>query len=309
MKTAHLFTAKPLSLYIAAALGCAMPLAARAVPVLQAQAGYNVPGTNNPGATPVSGSPQSSDTSVDILDFFTVNNVSMGVHTYGSTGTFTQFGNRVSSDVSGTGSYDLDGVLVLTLNDVGPTFSFNVIPGEVSATGSTGFVSGEFVNAHLNLSIEVNGTQVFMSDAVASASAGGVANASFTGADLGYSCSGGTSDGLAGCSLSGGPFSLDLPSLLGGAAPTYDLVYTLSAEVHGNITQDHGDCGGFYNGSGPQPATFAVGSGGNGGKVGAPCGSIARSGDPLPEPGSLALAGLGLAALSAVRRRKARPSD
>ncbi len=266
-----------------ALLGSTLATSVQALP-LHADAGYNIPATGSAGTTAATGSPQDSATAVDITDFFTIGDVSIGIHTFGSIGAFTQFGNRVSGDVGGTGSYDVDGTFRLTLPDadVGDLFTFNIIPGEVSANGSAAFDTGDFVSAAIDLLITKGGTPVFHSAASAMSGAGGAVSSSFSDTDIGYTC--GSGAGNASCSLTGGTFTVDLTGLTG------DLVYTLFSEAHGNISRTYSDCGSGIGGDGLFALAVAIGDGGGGGS----CGSVARSGDPLPEPATLALAGLGL---------------
>lgn len=295
MNENHRIPLKRLPLYIAAALGSSvLPLAAQAT-VLSAEASYTIDGTT------VNLGPQVSATSVDILEFTGNGSVDIGIHTYG-TYPPGNFGNRVSGDVNGTGSYDVSGVFSIDLDYTGPIFTFNIVPGEVSASGDVNFFGGDFVEASIEFLIEVDGQQAFSSTALARVDSLGNVMTSFTGVNL-YSCSTNPA-GFAGCTIAGGAYNLDL----GGEGP-HNIVYTLSANASGQILNTGYNCGGGDIGGGSGEAALAFiddGSGGDGGFYNGPCGSVSRTGDPLgvAEPASLGLAGLGLAALARVRRKR-----
>lgn len=284
------FKPKRLSLCIAAALSAAGAGTAQAVPTLHAEAQYTIN-----GSTTVLPS-QTSNTAVDILEFTGSGGVSIGLHTFGDWASKV-FGNRASGDINGTGSYDVSGLFRLTIPDaeVGSSFTFNIIPGEVSARGPDGgFLNvGDFLDAFVELDISVGGASVFHSEASALLD-DDEATAGFTGNDIGFSCTNSLASGFASCSIAGGPFTLD-------GLGSGDLVYTLYAQARGNVT-DSGQCGSGGIGNGSDFQLAFIGDGGEGG--GAFCGSVARSGDPLPEPGTIGLAGLGIAALGLARRRK-----
>lgn len=288
----------------ALALGCAGGAHAAAVSVI---ASYAMPGTglviepaqNAPSATYPS--------NVDILTFTGDgggNNI--GIHTYGDVG-----GSNLGNRVSGDNTFGVSGLMRYTTSASG-SFNFNIIPGEVGANGSASFSSAEGQHAWIRFLIQAVDTSlagpVTIFDAMAEARVGfGQGDIASCDAILNCNITSLPGEGVQ-IFLGGGSYSLDLDSLLG--AGTHDLVYDITAFAEGSVLPANlGSCvsppypGG---GGGEIGATFAaavVEGGGNGGFA-ATCSAIARSGDPLPLPGTVYLLGVGIAGLAMARRRK-----
>ena len=277
-------------------------LSAQALP-LHVEAFYAVN-----GATTVVPS-QDSSTNVDILTFPNVDNVQVGIHTYGTLDSFAQFGNRTSGDISGPGSYDIEGIFRLELGDLGSSFSFDVIPGQVAANGAAGGFAAlaDFVRGTFTFDLNLDGTQVF-NQVIGAVVNHDVATATSTalvgggiGINLGVNCSSSLASGSANCSIAGGLNTLDLDALAGHGGP-HSLIYTMTAIADG-VVSDTSSCGFGNGGGGGEVAAAIIEGGGNNA-----CGSIARSGDPIPEPRSLSLAALALASVVGARRRRAGPT-
>lgn len=308
MQSQFPFNRRLLPVCIAAAIAGMSPVVAQALP-LHAEASYTVNGTttNLPN--------QDSSTNVDILEFPTVDNVNVGLHTYGTLGSnFTQFGDRASATISGPGSYDVQGIFQLALNNVAGSNTFNVISGEVSAIGAAGgfLNNGDFVHGLFSFDLVLDGSQIYHQDIAATVDdTGASATATTTvgsglGIDLGVSCNSDTATGFASCGIGGGPFTLNFDDLNPTNFGDHTLLYTLTAVADGSVT-DTNSCGtGIGDGSGIGVAFAAVIGDGSGGGFSS-CSSVARSGDPsgVPEPGTMSLAALGMAALQLARRRRA----
>lgn len=277
---------------------------AQALPY-NAKAGYEV------NATTVSLPAQASATDVDILEFTTVDNVGVGIHTYGSGGTF---GSRASADFFGPTSLAVvDSLFTLDLTGLGSSLTLNVTPGEVAVHGPAGGMAfGDFLSSRLEFNIEVDGIAVYHNIIGASldntsATSGEAPDAgNLVTLNLGLTCAQSFVGGTASCLIGGGSTVLDLDALSGGNSGPHTLLYTIFAETSG-VVSDASGCGGGFNGGGEVTATAFIiedGDGGNGG--GNSCGAIARSGDPIPEPATFALAPLALVGVAVARRRQRR---
>lgn len=106
-----------------------------------------------------------SANAVDILEFPTVDNVHVGIHSYDSLdGGSASFGNRSSGDISGPGSYDIESLFSLRLDGLtDSTLAFQVQPGQVRANGAAGGFAtiGDFVRGTFNFDIKLGGVSVF----------------------------------------------------------------------------------------------------------------------------------------------------
>jgi hypothetical protein len=271
---------------------------ASAIASLQADASYNTPGLGSNTLGPLTASGPTAN--VDILHFQSDgsgNNV--GIHTYADTPT-QSFGSRAS----GGGTYDVTSKISVTISGVGDTLVGHVIPGQVYLAVPAGysFLTGEFVNAHLQFALYVDGALVpsFTSDASLSRTASGLSSSTAEtagGFSIGYSLTSGTgydafSFGASTQTISG------FDALSPGFSGNHTLVYTIFAEAHGLTHAFASNCG--QQGGANIGGIGAVADGTGGGGQCYP-GSGAQSGDPLafpvPEPSSLALCALGLAML------------
>lgn len=258
-------------------------------------------------------------------------------HTYGYTGSTTYFGARASGDGTYFGSTSAAYSNVL-YNNTGVAqnvlFSFYVENGEVGVYDYSGSGSG---SARLSIDVRRDGASVTKSLTEVIMSAGSVScSETSSGALAGYSeCASPTASHVYN---NGQTFTVDLGLLdpYSSLQLDYDIIATVAGDfaVTGST-----DCygGGYgeipvdpYGGQLNEFVPMAVEGPGECGGY-STGGSIARAGDPfgggstdtssnfsvamvptnnVPEPGSLALAGVALAgAASVARRRKAKPDS
>ena len=267
-----------------------------------------------------------SSGSVDVLDS-AVSSDSMSdvfYHTYGDDN--GDFGSRVS----GNGVFDITGIFTysdtITNNsgtDQAYNFDFTVIPGELALSGSLPN-SGESLFAEYQIDILVDGVSIWDSAASLSKTSGSSAVFSNYGSQsLGGILS--TTDAYTRYSWDEYIDSVALATLAVGES--IDFEYRLMSHATGNSDCYSGDYEENFDG-----VLFELdviqedGIGFRGGESMGTCGAIARSGDPfhfggsnpnfssissqavntanVPEPGILALFGLGFAGLFAAKRRK-----
>lgn len=335
---------RPKLLSLAVAALCAgLPAAAWATPVtygpITLDAQYAL-GTNvGPGADGIGDGAAWLYSSSSGADYYLNKTDSAGnnifFHTYGSGGSSAYFGARASGGGSfyGTTRTNFHGVYTNTTSIAQAfNFSFHVDYGQVGITGvGDGF-------ADLLLQIRLNGGTVVAQDRTTiNQTAGGVVSCvdADSGILAGYmSCASATS---ASAGSSGGFYDLNLGLINPGDSFTLD--YDIIATASGNLTDGTRTvCDGGY-GYGGEVGVLTIAGYGGGGYGGGTCHevpnpgtAIARSGDPfdgpvldpngaplpngdpanlngsfrnpVPEPGSLALAAAALAALGATRRRR-----
>jgi hypothetical protein len=310
--------------------GIATSLMLVSVPVqaatIQAEVDWTLAGT--PGATSPDIDGPATSGSVDVLagdSDSSGNNVFY--HTYGDVG--GTFGSRVSGD----GNYDITGLFTYQETFVNPnpfpspaSFSFNIIPGELSAFLSSGYTpaAGDALLSRYEIDIRLNGTSIWDSSATLSYDGG---TNMFSFADTGTNSLGGTFSSTPTSAIySFGPYSNTIALGTFAAGETFLLEYDLKAIATGNLPNTCMD--GQPEGNGeinPEVATAVAANIGVEPGQGACGGSTARSGDPfdptfgntgtvtgavpatatVPEPSNLfsflALAG-GIAGSSILRR-------
>lgn len=279
---------------LAVAWACGAPAYAATITGLQAEAGYTLDGS--PAVTlPTQTATPPGTTSVDILQFTGDGFNNIGIHTYADSPS-ASFGSRASGD----GDYDAGSLITVTGTFSGDTFSSTVIPGQIYVQIPAGYVfdPGEFVSAHLQFSLAVDGGTPFLSDALLNWSAAGLTSStseSANGFNIGYTLTTGAT--FANYSF---PSSTQTINGLGGGDHTF--VYTILAEAHGLTHPVTCAGGGGSDGHGGINEQVA----GEPGQGSCQPGSGAQSGDPLhalPEPGTAVLFGLGAAVLARSSRR------
>ncbi len=244
-----------------------------------------------------------ADTSVDVLSFPSDGPGNQaGIHAYGDS-VSASFGSRAS----GGGSYDVTSKIAVTVQNVGDSISSTVTPGRVYVSIPAGYTpfAGEFVSAHLQFALYLDGsaTPQFTSDAsLLLDNINPFLHSSMVetpgGFNIGYVLNSGSNDWSWDFGPSIQTFS-GLDALSPSHAGDHTLVYSIFAEAHG---LSHAiDCAG---GGHPGEVIADLVNEGPGGKETCQPGSGAQSGDPLPEPGSLALSGIAMAALLRSRRQQ-----
>ena len=303
-----------LALSIAAALAGAS-FSVQAAPSITLSAFAN-PGSQTPNTTEL--------VPPGTQDFFATPGAiggSLFYHTYGYAGGLNYFGARVSGDgtfYGKTSARYTDTYVNTSGSAQNVNFSFNVDSGNIGVSGGgSGF-------ADLLLQLQFNGNVVAQSHgriddpAVGATTCNSNVGSANTGALAGYlSCDAGNT------SATGNSNSYSLSQLV-AAGDSLVVQYDIISEISGAYTSGGTTlCSYGPGGGGGELAAFAVGNGeaDNGPPGYTGCQfyqAIARSGDPagfdpfnpavfsfsVPEPGSLALAVVGLGGLAAARRKR-----
>ena len=260
---------------------------------------------------------------VDIVQFANSGNISILTHPHLFGGSGITFGNRTSGTIfGGIGKYDVDASVELALDldfsDGDPNFTINLQAGEIGVDGPTQtMLAGDFLRSSLQFLIQSEDmTQTYFSssyDVLRDESGTHITRA---GNSIGGACNDNSLS--VSCAIDAASYNVALDSMVGSYR------YLLRMTSSGMLSQGY-DCAGIRSGGGGGEGSGNEGSGNEGSGDGmpqllgavvvsdAPCGSIARSGDPIggppdpnnvPEPSPLAVTALGLAALAVARRKR-----
>ncbi len=220
---------RPLAVAISLGLLWAAASNAQASTTISASASYSLDGGAVNGLAQTGS--DSSNQSVDVLDFSGNGGSSSGIHTYGSVD--GSFGSRSS----GYGVYDVTGLFSITQSVTNTSsiaqnavFNFYITPGLLQNQINSDLTpSGSYVSAGIKFDIKRNGGSVWTSEASLTTAGNGTSTSTaFTlnGADI-YTQASPTS-----YNIGGGHYSVDLGVV--NAHETISLSYDLSTFANGN---------------------------------------------------------------------------
>lgn len=303
------------TLGLVATLGAWLP--AQAALTLSAVGSYTLGANTGAPGTSASATTSCGSTGQDALEFTGSGANNVGIHSYSCDfGGFISFGSRAS----GEGTYYVDATASVAgkiTASGGSGLSFFVSGGQVGAFGSTSFTAGEYQQSSLSILLDIDGVTYLNDSWATEVGAGGAITSS------GLS-SGTMSVGFSGPTTGAGFVSYGINSqsiFINIADGTYDINYVMKSVARGNVIGTTSCRGTTYNGGGEigvdvaaaRAVDFADDFEGGDPSFASYCGAGAQSGDPfppiaralaVPEPGSIGLVAVALAALGGIARRR-----